>query len=66
MSPSPLYYFTTIRDDSYRRATPWTGLVLIDFGLARRFPLPAPLRERNPPGSPTFIAPEVRAACGDG
>ena len=41
-------------------------LVLIDFGLARGFPLPAPLRERNPPGSPTFIAPEVRAACGDG
>ena len=40
--------------------------MLIDFGLARRFPLPAPLRERNPPGSPTFIAPEVRAACGDG
>jgi serine/threonine protein kinase len=41
-------------------------LVLIDFGLARGFPLPAPLRERNPPGSPTFIAPEVRAACGEG
>ena len=41
-------------------------LVLIDFGLARRFPLPAPLQERNPPGSPTFIAPEVRAACEEG
>ena len=41
-------------------------LVLIDFGLARPFPLPAPLQERNPPGSPTFIAPEVRAACEPG
>ena len=42
-------------------ATPHQGrVVLIDFGLARCFPLPTPLRERNPPGSPTYIAPVRR------
>jgi len=39
-------------------------VVLIDFGLARRFPLPQPLQDlAHPPGSPTYVAPEVRDAC---
>ena len=44
-----------------------TRLVLLDFGLARRFPLARPLEDlAHPPGSPTYIAPEVREACTPG